>query len=168
MFDAEPTSAELIHDENTLFRDLVINVTPKLRTELHASARHSRNERLTPNTTAQAELHPQESGDNSTKQSGMPKLPKGVTKKKTLTLFHEKKKTNLHRSRVPACTHNLMTAFDISVELRYVSIKNWTVLGVSALTTHTSHRHDAFGMTIYIQHRQLDIWIAIEMFSLFE
>ena len=70
------------HDENTLFSDLVINVTPKLRTQPHATARHSRNERLTPNTTAQAELHPQESGDNSTKQGGMPKLPKGVTKKK--------------------------------------------------------------------------------------
>ena len=36
-----------------------------------------------------------------------------------------------------------------------------------ALTTHTSHRHDAFGMTICIQRRQLDIWIDLEMISLF-
>ena len=130
------------HDENTLFSDLVINVTPKLRTEPHASARHSRNERLTPNTTAQAELPPQESGDNSTKQGGMPKLPKGVTKKKKTspcsTKKKTKKKTNLHRSRVPVCTHNLMTAFDISVELRYVSIKNWTDLGACFDHTHIS------------------------------
>ena len=116
------------HDENTLFSDLVINVTPKRRTQQHATARHSRNERLTPNTTAQAELPSQESGDNSTKQGGIPKLPKGVTKKKKPHIVPPKnhlpkKKTNLHRSRVPACTHNLMTAFDISVELRYVSIK---------------------------------------------
>ena len=133
------------HDDNTLLSDLVINVTPKLRTQPHASAWHSRNERLTPHIPAQAELHPQESGDNSTKQGGMPTLPKGVTtltppkkKKKTLLLFHQKnqKKTNLHRSRVPAYTHNLMTAFDISVELRYVSIKNWTDLGACFDHTH--------------------------------
>ena len=126
------------HDDNTLLSDFVINVTPKLRTQPHASAWHSRNERLTPHITDQAELHPQESGDNSTKQ-GMPKLPQGDTHhhpKKTLTLFHQKKKTNLHRSRVPAYTHNLMTAFDISVELRYVSIKNWTDLGACFDHTH--------------------------------
>ena len=144
------------HDENTLISDLVINVTPKLRTQPHASAWHSRNERLTPHITAQAELHPQESGDNSTKQGGMPKLPKGVThpKKEALTLFHQKK-TNLHRSRVPAYTHNLMAAFDISVELRYVSIKNWTDLGACFDHTHTSHRHDESGTAKKIQHRQL-------------
>ena len=36
-----------------------------------------------------------------------------------------------------------------------------------ALTTHTSYRHDAFGMTNCIQRRQLDIWIDLEMISLF-
>ena len=36
-----------------------------------------------------------------------------------------------------------------------------------ALTTHASHRHAAFGMTICIQRRQLDIWIDLEMISLF-
>ena len=77
------------------------------------------------------------------------------------------KKTNLHRSRVPTCTHNLMTAFDISVELRHVSQKNWTESGACFDHKHTSHRHDAFGMKICIQRRQLDIWIDLEMISSF-
>ena len=48
------------------------------------------------------------------------------------------KKMNLHRSRVPAYTHNLMTAFDISVELRHLSQKNWTDLGACFDYTHIS------------------------------
>ena len=110
------------HHENALLSDLVINETPKLRTQ-PIRAWHSRNERLTPHITAQAELHSQESGDNSTKQGGMPKLPLGrYQKKKKKTSACSTKKnpknepTSLKRSRVHA--HNLMTAFDISVELR--------------------------------------------------
>ena len=76
MFDAEPTSTELISSRNALLSDLVINETPKLRTQ-PIRAWHSRNERLTPHIPAQAELPPQECGDNSTKQGGMPKLPLG-------------------------------------------------------------------------------------------
>ena len=67
------------HHENVLLSDLVINETPKLRTQPRASAWHSRNERLTVHTPAQAELPPQESGDNSTKQGGIPKPQKGVS-----------------------------------------------------------------------------------------
>ena len=48
------------------------------------------------------------------------------------------KKMNLHRSRVPAYTHNLMTAFDISDELRHLSQKNWTDLGACFDYTHIS------------------------------
>ena len=48
------------------------------------------------------------------------------------------KKMNLHRSRVPAYTHNLMTAFDISVELRHLSQKNWTDFGACFDYTHIS------------------------------
>ena len=59
-----------------------------------------------------------------------------------------------------------MTAFDISVALRHLSQKTGPIQ-VRALTTHTSHRHDAFDMTICIQRRQLDIWIDLEMISLF-
>ena len=93
MFDAEPTPNSL--DENTLLSDLVINVTPKLRTQLHESAWRSRNERLTPRIPAQVEWPPQESGDTSTKQGGMPKLPKESYKKKKPPLFRsaQKKRT---------------------------------------------------------------------------
>merc|ERR1712122_386075 len=76
MFDAEPTSTELISSRNALSSDLVINETPKLRTQ-PIREWHSRNERQTPHVPAQAELPPQECGDNSTKQGGMPKLPLG-------------------------------------------------------------------------------------------
>ena len=60
-----------------------------------------------------------------------------------------------------------MTAFDISVELRHLFQKKNGPIKERALTTHTSHRHDTFGMTICIQRRQLDIWIDLEMISLF-
>ena len=114
------------HHENALLSDLVINETPKLRTQ-PMRAWHSRNERQTPHIPAQAELPPQESGDNSTKQSWMPKLPLGRYPKKKqpspCSTQKTKKKTNPHRSRVPAYTHNSMTAFEISVALRHLSQK---------------------------------------------
>ena len=110
------------HHENALFSDLFINETHKLRTQHHGSAWHSRNERLTQHISAQAELSPQESEDNSTKQGGK--------KKTALSLFHLKnqKKTNLHRSRVPAYTLNFHTC----------SYKRTGPILVRALTTHTS------------------------------
>ena len=91
-------------------------------------------EKRSPDTThpAQAELPAQESGDNSTKQGWMPKFLKGDSKKKkTALLLFSPKKTHLHRARVPAYTHNLMTAFDISVALRH-----WTDLGACSDHTH--------------------------------
>ena len=131
MFDAEPTSAELISSGKRFVKRpchqcnaQASNATPCKRMAV---------EKRTPNTTHHRSSRIAPAG-------GMPKLPKGVTthpkKKKALTLFHTKKKTNLHRSRVPAYMHNLMTAFDISVELRYVSIKNWTALGACFDHTH--------------------------------
>ncbi len=122
-----------LHHENALLSDLVINETPKLRTQ-PIRAWHSRNERITPHIPAQAELPPQESGDDSTKQGGDAKTPIREI------AFHQKnqKKTNLHRSSVPAYTHNLMTAFDISVELRHLFQKNWTDLGACFDHTHIS------------------------------
>ena len=125
------------HDENTLFSDLVINVTPKLRTEPHASARHSRNERLTPNTPLKQNCTRKKAATSQPSKAGCHNSQKELPKKIKPPRVPQKK-TNLHRSRVPACTHNLMTAFDISVELRYVSIKNWTDLGACFDHTHIS------------------------------
>ena len=64
-------------------------------------------------------------------------LPCASTEKKKRKKKTKKKK-KLHRSRVPACTHNLMTAFDISVVLRHLSQKNWTDLGACFDYTHIS------------------------------
>ena len=89
------------HHENALLSDLVINETPKLRTQ-PIRAWHSRNERLTPHIPAQAELPPQESGDNSSK-AGCQKFPLGRKQKKNLSLFHQK--TCAHAG-VASCDHN--------------------------------------------------------------
>ena len=97
------------HHENALLSDLVINETPKLRTQ-PIRAWHSRNERLTPHIPAQAELPPQECGDNSTKQGGMPKLPLGDSEKKkkkkpppcSTKKTKKNEPTSLKRSRVHA------------------------------------------------------------------
>ena len=123
------------HHENALSSDLVINETPKLRTQ-PMRAWHSRNERLTPHIPAQncprkkaVTIQPSKAGCQhslkgdgkkkkqssscATKKTTPPqkKQPSSCSTKKKTT----KKKTNLHRSRVPAYTHNLMTAFDIAL-----------------------------------------------------
>ena len=139
MFDAEPTPNSL--DENTLLSDLVINVTPKLRTQLHESAWRSRNERLTPRIPAQVEWPPQESGDTSTKQGGMPKLPKESYKKKNLPCFAPPKKNepaSLKRPRV----HAQLDDDSLTSALIFDTCQSNTgPILVRALTTHTSHRH---------------------------
>ena len=104
MFDGEPTSAELISSRKRFVKrpfhqwnTQASNATPWKRMAL---------EKRTPTThiPAQAELHPPESGDNSTKQGGMPKLPKGGSthqKKTALTLFHKKKKRTYIAQELP-------------------------------------------------------------------
>ena len=119
-----------LHHENALLSDLVINETPKASNATHTSMAL---EKRTPNTT-----HPRSSriaparmrwqfnqarrdAKTPIREIAEKKERKKKKKKTALPLFHQKtKKTNLHRSSVPAYTHNLMTAFDISVELRHL------------------------------------------------
>ena len=74
MFDAEPTSAELISSRKRFVERPCHQWNTQVSNATHASMAL---EERTPNTHPRAELPPQESGDNSTKQGWMPKLPKG-------------------------------------------------------------------------------------------
>ncbi len=139
MFDAEPTSAELTSSRKRFVK------RPCHQWNTQASnATHTRMalEKRTPNTT-----HPRSSRIAPARKRWQfnqarrdAKTPiREIATKKNLSLFHQKKKkTNLHRSSVPAYTHNLITAFDISVELRHLFQKNWTDLGACFDHTHIS------------------------------
>ena len=167
MFDAEPTSAELISSRKRFVKRPCHQWNTQASNATHASMAL---EKWTPNIThsRSSRIAPARKRWQFNQARLDAKTPiREIATKKKLPLFHQKnQKTNLHRSRVPAYTHNLMTAFDISVALRHLSQKTGPIQ-VRALTTHTSHRHDAFEMTICIQRRQLDIWIDLEMISLF-
>ena len=65
-------------------------------------------------------------------------LPCASTEKKNEKKKKRKKKRTYIAQEFPRDTHNLMTAFDISVVLRHLSQKNWTDLGACFDYTHIS------------------------------
>ena len=140
MFDAEPTSAELTSSRKRFVKRPCHQWNTQASNATHTSMAL---EKRTPNTT-----HPRSSRIaparmrwqfNQARRDAKTPIREIAKKKKTALLpcFTKKtEKTNLHRSSVPAYTHNLMTAFDISVELRHLFQKNWTDLGACFDHTH--------------------------------
>ena len=127
MFDAEPTSAELISSRKRFVEPPCHQWNTQASNATHASMAL---EKRTPNTT-----HPRSSRIAPARkrwQFSQAKLDaktpiREIAKKKKNSPHpvppKKPKKTNPHRSRVPAYTHNSMTAFEISVALRHLSQK---------------------------------------------
>ena len=141
MFDAEPTSAELISSRKRFVKRPCHQWNTQASNATHASMAL---EKRTPNTT-----HPRSSRIaparkrwqfNQARRDAKTPIREIAKKKKSPppVLPKKPKKRTLHRSRVPAYTHNLMTTFDISVELRHLFQKNWTDLGACFDHTHIS------------------------------
>ena len=171
MFDAEPTSAELISSRKRFVKRPCHQWNTQASNATHTSMAL---EKRTPNTThprssriAPARMRWQFNQARRDAKTPIREIAKKKQKKTPLPLFHQKNQknepTSLKRSRVHAQLndgfwHQRWTSTPVPKKLdRFRSV----------LWPHTPHRHDTFGMTICIQHGQLDIWIDLEMISLF-
>ena len=130
-------------------------------------------ETRTPNNTHRRSRRtaPQESGDNSTKQGGMPKPPKVRQPKKTVlspSADKQNQPTSLKqipRTRTkPPAQRRLLTS---ALFLKPPRTEKARPIQVRALTTHTSHTHGTFGMATCTLSRQPNTWIDFEMINLF-
>ena len=169
MFDAEPTSAELISSRKRFVKRPCHQWNTQASNATHTSMAL---EKRTPNTT-----HPRSSRiaparmrwqfNQARRDAKTPIREIAKKKKRPPSLFHQKTQknepTSLKRSRVHAQLndgfwHQRWTSTPVPKKLdRFRSV----------LWPHTPDRHDTFGMTICIQHGQLDIWIDLEMISPF-
>ena len=167
MFDAEPTSAELISSRKRFVKRPCHQWNTQASNATHASMAL---EKWTPNIThsRSSRIAPARKRWQFNQARLDAKTPiREIATKKKLPLFHQKNQknepTSLKRSRVHAQLndgfwHQRWTSTPVPKKLdRFRSV----------LWPNTPDRHDTFGMTICIQHGQLDIWIDLEMISPF-
>ena len=140
MFDAEPTSTELISSRKRFVKRPCHQWNTQASNTTHTSMAF---EKRTPNTThprssriAPARMRWQFNQARRDAKTPIREIAKKKKKQPSPCFTKKTEKTNLHRSSVPAYTHNLMTASDISVGLRHLFQKNWTDLGACFDHTH--------------------------------